>query len=37
MQDWEVSPPVPAMSDDDCVKFQTDLGLASIDRRGSWS
>ncbi len=37
MQDQEVSPPVQAMSDDDYVKFKNDLGLAPIDRSGSWS
>jgi hypothetical protein len=37
MQDRAVSPPVQTMSDDDYVKFKNDLGLAPIDRSGSWS
>jgi len=36
MQDRAVSPPVQTMSDDDYVKFKNDLGLAPIDRSGSW-
>ncbi len=37
MQDREVLPSVQTMSDDDYVKFKNDLGLAPIDRSGSWS
>ena len=37
MQNREVSPSVQTMSDDDYVKFKNDLGLAPIDRSGSWS
>ncbi len=37
MQDREVLPSVQTMNDDDYVKFKTDLGLAPIDRSGSWS
>ncbi len=37
MQDRAISPPVQTMSDDDYVKFKNDLGLAPIDRSGSWS
>jgi hypothetical protein len=36
MQDREVSPSLQTMSNDDYVKFKNDLGLAPIDRSGSW-
>jgi hypothetical protein len=37
MQDREVLPSVQTMSDDDYEKVKNDLGLAPIDRSGSWS
>ena len=36
MQDRVVARPVQTMSDGDYVKFKNDLGLAPIDRSGSW-